>query len=63
MSIQEAFGDWVSIIGEPVLLKYRKMLLDCDLRGIPIEPDPSRVFHVFRGIQPKDVRAVIIGQD
>lgn len=63
MSIQEAFGDWVSIVGEPVLLKYRKMLLDCDLRGIPIEPDPSRVFHAFRTVQPSDVRAVVLAMD
>ncbi len=59
----DTFGDWIDIIGEPLLMKYRKMLLQATLNGIPICPDTGRVFHAFRTVQPKDVKAVILAQD
>lgn len=62
-TISNTFGSWVDIIGEPLIAKYAKMLFDCTLKGIPIEPDPARVFHAFRSIQPKQVRAVVLGMD
>ena len=61
--IEEVFGDWVSLIGEEMFLKYRKMLMDATLKDIPIEPDPARVFHALRTVQPKDIKVVILGQD
>ena len=61
--IEDVFGDWVSLIGKEMFLKYRNMLMDATLKNIPIEPDPARVFHALRTVQPKDVKAVILGQD
>jgi len=59
----ETFGEWIPLIGDTLLLKYRKMLIDAQNNDIPIEPRPDRVFHCFHDIQPQDVKAVILGQD
>ena len=59
----QTFGDWLPLIGDTLLLKYRKMLMDATLREIPIEPSPEKVFHCFRTLQPNDVKVVILGQD
>lgn len=59
----EVFGHWLPIFGEPLILKYRKMLMDATLSGIPIAPDAGRVFHCFRDLQPENVKVCILGQD
>lgn len=59
----EAFGKWLSVFDEEMLLKYRKMLMQATLSGIPIAPDAGKVFHAFRAIQPEDVKVVILSQD
>lgn len=59
----EVFGHWLPIFGEPLILKYRKMLIDATLSGIPIAPDAGRVFHCFRDLQPEDIKVCILGQD
>lgn len=57
------FKEWMPLIGETNLLKYRKMLMDSVYRKIPIEPSPDKVFRCFERLQPNDVKVVILGQD
>jgi uracil-DNA glycosylase len=42
---------------------YRKKVLDCKLRNIPIEPSPELVFHCFQATKAEDLKVVILGQD
>lgn len=62
MSI-EVFGEWWKFLDEMQMLKYRKMLMDATLKGIPIEPDPAKVFHCFRSTPASELKVVILGQD
>ena len=60
---EEAFGKWLEFMDDKQLIMYRKKLMDCTLKGIPIEPDPSKVFHCFRAVDPDNLKVVILGQD
>lgn len=59
----DVFGNWLSIFDKSMLMKYRKMLMQATLNGIPLCPEQSRVFHAFRTLQPEDVKVVVLSQD
>jgi len=59
----DVFGEWVPLIGEEYFTKYRNMLMQATVNGIPIEPNPALTFHCLRFLQPDDVKVVILGQD
>ena len=61
--MNEAFKKWWAFLDDKQVLKYRKMLMDATLNGIPIEPDPAKVFHCFRVTPADELKVVILGQD
>lgn len=63
MSITEYFGDWLNIIPEKMLNKYRNMLMQATLNGIPIEPNAFKTFRCFKETKPENVKIVLLGQD
>lgn len=61
--IKEVFGGWSDILLNAGILKYQKMLFDCELNEIQIEPSSGLVFHCFRACPIEKLCWVILGQD